>query len=108
MNKRAFLLLIACCIGSFAGPAFADQAPIEVASPAARGGPFGPYETAGVGAIWPIGLVGTGLLGSFTEHSSPGFSTEIGLGYNLMQLRLELAYVLDASSLKGCNSLAAP
>jgi len=80
MVKRVSLLFIACCIGPFAGPAYADdQALVQEASPGARGGSFGPYANAGVGASWLTGPAGTGLLGSYTEYSSPGFSIEVGL-----------------------------
>lgn len=64
------------------------------------------YVTGAVGANWPIDRVATGEAGSFTEFSNPGFSTEIGLGYDFRPVRLELTYALDASRLRGYNSVS--
>jgi opacity protein-like surface antigen len=64
------------------------------------------YVTGAVGVNWPIARVATGEAGSFTEFSNPGFSTEIGLGYDLKPARLELTYALDVSRLRGYNSVS--
>ncbi len=64
------------------------------------------YVTGAVGANWPIERVATGEAGSFTEFSHPGFSTEIGLGYDFKPVRLELTYALDVSRLRGYNSVS--
>jgi hypothetical protein len=69
-------------MGAFASPVNAEDLPIEDSAPSSRGNSSGLYVTAGVGANWPIDRVGKGDPGSFTEFSSPGFSAEVGIGYN--------------------------
>jgi len=95
-----------CCMGAFASPANADDLPTEDSAHSSKGNLSGPYVTAGVGSNWPIDRVGKGDPGSFTEFSTPGFSTEVGIGYDFKPVRLELTYALDASKLEGYNSVA--
>ena len=95
-----------CCVGAFTSPANAEDLPVEGSVPASKGNLSGLYVTAGVGANWPIDRVGTGEPGSFTEFSTPGISTEVGIGYDFRPVRLELAYALDTSKLEGYNSVA--
>lgn len=106
MRPLVFLSLIACCIGAFASPANADDLPAEDNSPTLKGKLSSLYVTAGVGVNWPIDRVGKGDPGSFTEFSTPGISTEVGIGYNFKPVRLELTYALDASKLEGYNNVA--
>jgi hypothetical protein len=93
-------------MGAFSSPANAEDLLAEDSAPSPKGNLSGLYVTAGVGANWPIGRVGTGEPGSFTEFSTPGFSTEVGIGYEFKPVRLELTYALDASKLEGYNSVA--
>jgi hypothetical protein len=93
-------------MGAFVSPVNAEDLPIEDSAPSSRGNSSGLYLTAGVGANWPIDRVGKGDPGSFTEFSSPGFSTEVGIGYNFKPVRLELTYALDASKLQGYDNVA--
>jgi opacity protein-like surface antigen len=106
VSPLAFLSLIACCIGAFAIPAYAEDLPVEDNAPSSKGSLSGLYVTAGVGANWPIDRVGKGDPGSFTEFSAYGFSTEVGIGYDFKPVRIELAYALDASKLQGYNNVA--
>jgi opacity protein-like surface antigen len=92
-------------MGAFASPANAEDLLTEESKPSSKGDRSGFYVTAGVGANWPIDRVGKGEPGSFTEFSTPGFSTEVGIGYALKPVRLELTYALDASKLEGYNSV---
>ena len=89
MRPLVFLSLIACCIGAFASPANAEDLPTEDNSPTSKDKLSSLYMTAGVGVNWPIDRVGKGNPGSFTEFSTPGFSTEVGIGYNFKPVRLE-------------------
>jgi hypothetical protein len=93
-------------MGAFTNPANAEDLPAEDSAPSSKGNLSGLYVTAGVGANWPIDRVGKGEAGSFTEFSTPGFSTEVGIGYDFKTVRLELTYALDASKLEGYNSVA--
>ena len=93
-------------MGAFPSPVNAEDLPTEDSAPSSRGNSSGLYVTAGVGANWPIDRVGKGDPGSFTEFSSPGFSTEVGIGYNFKPVRLELTYALDASKLQGYDNVA--
>lgn len=93
-------------MGAFAIPANAEDLPAKDSAPSPKGDLSGLYVTAGVGANWPIDRVGEGDPGSFTEFSSPGFSTEVGIGYDFKSVRLELTYALDASKLQGYNNVA--
>ena len=100
------LLFIAGLMAAFSCPATADQLEIKEADQTSSDRRRNLYVTAGAGANWPIDRVGTGDAGSFTEFSNPGFSTEIGLGYNFKPLRLELTYALDATNLRGYDSVS--
>jgi hypothetical protein len=93
-------------MGALASPAKAEDLPIEDSSPSSKSNLSGFYVTAGLGANWPIDRVGEGDPGSFTEFSNPGFSTEVGIGYNFKPIRLELTYALDASKLQGYDNVA--
>jgi hypothetical protein len=106
VSPLAVLSLIACCVGAFASYANAEDLPAEDNAPSSNGNVSGPYVTAGVGTNWPISRVGKGEVGSFTEFSTPGFSTELGIGYNFKPVRLELTYAHDASKLQGYNSVS--
>lgn len=100
---------MACCLGGlgiFAGPAIAEELRSNEVTPASMDSHSGLYVTAGVGANWPVERVGNGEPGSFTEFSSPGFATELGIGYDFKPLRLELTYALDASRLQGYDNVA--
>lgn len=104
--SRVFLTFMVCCIGAFASPANADELSTEDSAFSSEGNLSGIYVTAGVGANWPINRVGKGDPGSFTEFSTPGFSTELGIGYDFKPVRLELTYNLDTSRLEGYNSVS--
>lgn len=104
--SRVFLTFMVCCIGAFASPANADELSTEDSAFSSEGNLSGFYVTAGVGANWPINRVGKGDPGSFTEFSTPGFSTELGIGYDFKPVRLELTYNLDTSRLEGYNSVS--
>ena len=106
VSPRGFLPFIVCCVGTFAIPVKAENLPTDDSAPSSKGNLSGLYVTAGVGANWPIDRVGKGDAGSFTEFSTPGFSTEVGIGYDFKPVRLELTYALDASKLEGYNSVA--
>jgi len=105
VSSRVFLSFMVCCMGAFASPANAEDLTTEDSAPSPKGNLSGLYVTAGVGANWPIDRVGKGDPGSFTEFSTPGFSTEVGIGYDFKPVRLELTYALDASKLEGYNSV---
>ena len=87
-------------------PANAEDLPVDDSAPSSKGNLSGLYVTAGVGANSPIDRVGKGEAGSFTEFSTPGFSTEVGIGYDFKTVRLELSYALESSKLEGYNSVA--
>lgn len=106
MRPLGFLPLIACCIGAFASLANAEDLPTEDNTPSSKGELSGLYVTTGVGANWPSERMGKGDPGSFTEFSTPGFSTEVGIGYKFKPVRLELTYALDSSRLEGYNSVS--
>lgn len=55
------------------------------------------YVTGAAGFNAPTSRTNTGDLGTFTEHSLPGASTELGLGFDFGAVRLEATYALDAS-----------
>ena len=93
-------------MGVFTIPANAEDLPTEDSTPSLKGNQSGLYVTAGVGTNWPIERVGEGSPGSFTEFSSPGFSAEVGIGYNFKPIRLELTYALDTSKLQGYDNVA--
>ena len=105
MSSRVFLSFMVCCMGAFGSPANAEDLPAEDSAPSSKGNLSGLYVTAGVGANWPIDRVGKGDPGSFTEFSTPGFSTEVGIGYDFKPVRLELTYALDASKLEGYDNV---
>jgi len=106
VNLRILFPFMVCCMGVFTSSANAEDLPVEGSAPSSRGNLSGLYVTAGVGANWPIDRVGTGEPGSFTEFSTPGISTEVGIGYDFKLVRLELTYALDTSQLEGYNSVA--
>jgi opacity protein-like surface antigen len=109
MNSKGCLPLMACCLGGlgiFAGPAIAEELRSNESTPASMDSHSGLYVTAGAGANWPVERVGNGEPGSFTEFSSPGVATEVGIGYDFRPLRLELTYALDASNLQGYDNVA--
>jgi opacity protein-like surface antigen len=104
--KSLCLSLATYCMVSVANPAKAEDIQIQESAPISQGGLSGFYITTGVGANWPIDRVGKGERGIFTEFSNPGFSGEVGLGYEFKPLRLELTYALDASNLEGYNNVS--
>ncbi len=110
LQKRVFkslcLCLASCCMVAVTNPAKAEDIQIVESAPISQGGLSGLYITTGVGANWPIDRVGKGDRGIFTEFSNPGFSAEVGLGYEFKPLRLELTYALDASNLEGYNNVS--
>jgi opacity protein-like surface antigen len=109
MNTKIALPWLASCLGglgAFATPAIAEEHPIKESATISMDHHSGLYVTAGVGANWPVERVGYGEPGSFTEFSSPGFATEVGVGYDFRPLRLELTYALDASKLQGYDNVA--
>jgi hypothetical protein len=63
------------------------------------------YLTGAAGMNGPSPRYNTGSLGTFEEFSDPGFSAELGAGYDFGALRLEATYALDRSSLKGYVSV---
>ena len=106
MRPQILVVLIAPCIAILPSAVNAELAPVEVPVKGVteRHSP-NLYVTGSLGVNWPTARVGTGDAGSFTEFSNPGFTTEIGLGYAFMPLRAELTYALEASRLRGYNSV---
>ena len=110
VRPQILVVLIAPWFTSLPAPVSAEPVPAEVPAKGTAAGAnekysSGPYVTGAIGMNWPTARVGTGDAGSFTEFSNPGFSTEIGLGYTFKPLRAELTYALDASRLRGYNSV---
>ena len=89
-----------------ANHARAEDLQIVESAPISQGGLSGLYITTCVSANWPIDRAGKGDRGIFTEFSNPGFSGEVGLGYEFKPLRIELTYALDASNLEGYNNVS--
>ena len=63
------------------------------------------YVTGAAGFNAPTSRSNTGDLGTFTERSLPGASTELGLGFDFGAVRLEATYALDASRLDNYTSV---
>ena len=103
MQRQLLALLMVPGLAFLPSPGAADPVPTQ--SPAAETSASHSrlYVTGAVGMNGPTARTGTGDAGSFTEFSNPGFSTEIGFGYNFKPLRVELTYALDASRLQGYN-----
>ena len=101
MQRQLLALLLLHGLASLPGPAAAEPAPAQSPAQEASSSHSSLYVTGAIGMNWPTARVGTGDAGSFTEFSHPGFSTEIGFGYDFKPLRVELTYALDASRLKG-------
>jgi hypothetical protein len=104
MQRQLLALLMVQGFAFLPGPATAEPVSGEVPAPETSASHSGLYVTGAVGANWPVARTGTGDAGSFTEFSDPGFSTEIGFGYNFKPLRAELTYALDASKLQSYNT----
>ena len=104
--KRLSLSLASYCMFAVANHARAEDLQIVESAPISQGGLSGLYITTGVSANWPIDRAGKGDRGIFTEFSNPGFSGEVGLGYEFKPLRIELTYALDASNLEGYNNVS--
>ncbi len=110
VRPQILLILIAPWFGFLPVPVSAESAAAKIpaqgkADNAGERHSSSLYVTGAIGMNWPTARVGTGDAGSFTEFSNPGFSTEIGLGYTFKPLRAELTYALDASRLRGYNSV---
>ena len=99
--QRLLPLLMVHGLASLPSTAAAEPIPVPSAATEASSSHSGLYVTGAVGMNWPTSRTGRGNAGSFTEFSHPGFSSEIGLGYNFKPLRVELTYALDASRLQG-------
>ena len=63
------------------------------------------YVTGAVGFNSPTTRTNSGDIGSFTERSLPGASTELGFGFDFGALRVEATYTLDASRLNNYTSV---
>ena len=106
MRPQILVVLIAPCIAILPSAVNAELASVEVpVKGVTERHSSDLYLTGSLGINWPTARVGNGDAGSFTEFSNPGFTKEIGLGYAFMPLRAELTYALEASRLRGYNSV---